>query len=503
MLSRQMGLWLSAHGSNPEKLKAYVQAFKTYAPDFNQIRQLKKLKQFRLDPAFRAQVLKLISLRGFKWSKPGWSKPGWRRPLALAFPASLLLLVAAPGAPTPGVTLPENAFQMASLAPSPMAAKLAELAPLERMGYRPAIDTAIEQIYYALSQNDLNQALSITNQLLEEFPNFTLGYLIRGDILSLKAGRELNNIGDVSIKLPNTSKAELGNLRAEAIARFKAVKDRPSGDLLPAELLVLEKEQKYVILVDAGRSRLFLYQNALPHPRLITDFYISQGKLGAVKTKEGDKRTPIGVYTITELLPKEKLNEFYGPIALPINYPNAWDKRQGKTGSGIWLHGMPESFASRPPRDSDGCVVLANQDLMALKPYVDIGTTQVIISKNLDFVPTEVWMTQRRAALRVVKTWKDDIEKGIDLGAMHYSPDVLIDGQDLMTWQKENSLTQKGLGNVRIDDLSVMKYPYNESDMMLVTFNQTDPVSGHQRKHQYWMKIGTRWAIVQEDSEKL
>ena len=371
----------------------------------------------------------------------------------------------------------------------------------EQASYQPVIDTAVEEIYTALSNHELNKALDLSNRLLQEFPNFYLGHMLRGDILSLKAGRPLQKIGD----MPNVPKAkveELAELREEAIARFKAVKDRPQRDLLPAELVQLDDDQRYVILVDTTRSRLFLYENAFPQPRLVTDFYVSQGKMGAVKVREGDKRTPIGVYTITELLPKEKLTDFYGPIALPIDYPNAWDKRLGKTGYGIWLHGMPKHYVSRPPKASDGCVVLANQDLLALKKFVDIGSTQVVISERLDFVPVDVWKSHRTAALRMVDTWRKDLEKGFSKGIYHYASDVKIDGQGLLEWQQDKQIAGKSFGQISIEDLSVMRYP-SDKDMMVVSFKQEDKLSGEIRKQQYWMKVGTRWQIIQEDTHKL
>lgn len=418
--------------------------------------------------------------------------------IRLAVPVLVWTFTAAPSFTD---SSPAGAFEMAGY--SNAQSKFTTLAGrlFEDESYKPVIDTAVEDIYTALSNHELNKALRLTDRLLEEFPNFYLGHMIKGDILSLKAGRPLKNIGDIPI-VPKGKQNELEELREEAIARFKAVKDRPQRDLLPAELVQLHDDQRYVILVDTTRSRLFLYENAFPQPRLVTDFYVSQGKMGAVKVREGDKRTPIGVYTITELLPKEKLTDFYGPIALPIDYPNSWDKRLGKTGYGIWLHGMPQNFVSRPPKTSDGCVVLANQDLLALKQFVDIGTTQVVISERLDFVPVDVWQSQRKAALRIVENWKKDLEKGFSKGIYHYASDVKIDGQGLIEWQKRNQIASKSFGTITIDDLSVMRYP-SDKDMMVISFKQEDDFSGEIRKQQYWMKVGTRWQIVQEDTNKL
>lgn len=420
------------------------------------------------------------------------------RGLRLVAPFIFWTFTAAPSfvEPTPPDSFDLAVYNKPEAREGTLASKLFDSA-----SYQPVIDTAVEEIYLALSNHELNKALLLTNRLLNEFPNFYLGHMLKGDILSLKAGRPLTQIGDM-VNVPKDKQSEIVELREEAIARFKAVKDRPQRDLLPAELVELNDDQRYVILVDTTRSRLFLYENAFPQPRLVTDFYVSQGKMGAVKVREGDKRTPIGVYTITELLPKEKLTDFYGPMALPIDYPNAWDKRLGKTGYGIWLHGMPKNYVSRPPKASDGCVVLANQDLLALKKFVDIGTTQVVISERLDFVPVEVWQSHRKAALRMVESWKKDLEKGFSKGIYHYASDVKIDGQGLVEWQKSTQIGNKPFGKIAIEDLAVMRYP-GEKDMMVVSFKQEDKLAGESRKQQFWMKVGTRWQIVQEDTYKL
>lgn len=95
------------------------------------------------------------------------------------------------------------------------------------------------------------------------------------------------------------------------------------------------------------------------------------GKNGTDKRVEGDKRTPMGVYQITEQLPRAGLADLYGDGAFPAaNYPNEWDRQQKRGGHGIWLHGVPSNTYSRPPRSSDGCVVAPIPDL---KIFADQG----------------------------------------------------------------------------------------------------------------------------------
>jgi hypothetical protein len=50
-------------------------------------------------------------------------------------------------------------------------------------------------------------------------------------------------------------------LRAEAFARLRAYRERPPEDRVPRYLLQLRDDQKYAVVVDTRRSRLYLYHN--------------------------------------------------------------------------------------------------------------------------------------------------------------------------------------------------------------------------------------------------
>ena len=118
----------------------------------------------------------------------------------------------------------------------------------------------------------------------------------------------------------------------------------------------------------------------------MADFYVTIGKAGAGKQKEGDNRTPIGIYTISGFKSPRELTDFYGGGAFTLSYPNEWDTRQGRNGHGIWIHGSPSSTYSRTPRASEGCVVLANDDLTRLGQYIQTGKTPVIIAEQVEWV---------------------------------------------------------------------------------------------------------------------
>ena len=99
------------------------------------------------------------------------------------------------------------------------------------------------------------------------------------------------------------------------------------------------------------------------------------------KWKEGDGKTPIGVYTLKYKIDDDKLNDFYGPLAYPTNYPNLYDKFRGKKGHGIWIHGFPKD---NPNRDfnTKGCIAVPNKELIKLSKIIDFKNTILIINQN-------------------------------------------------------------------------------------------------------------------------
>ena len=126
--------------------------------------------------------------------------------------------------------------------------------------------------------------------------------------------------------------------------------------------------------------------------KLKSDFYVTIGKNGTGKYVEGDQKTPIGVYFVTGFIPSEDLPDLYGDGAFPINYPNAWDRSHNRTGYGIWLHGTPSKFYSRAPKDSDGCVIVSNNDLNTLSRFIDVGETPIVIVDNINWITKdEFW----------------------------------------------------------------------------------------------------------------
>lgn len=358
-------------------------------------------------------------------------------------------------------------------------------------------EALLNQVFESINQNRLDTALKQVEALLRSNPNFRLANLIKGDLLIARA-RPLRTLGDA----PNAPRDRLDDLRAEAMARLKAYREPPPAGKVPRYILEMQPEQRYAVVVDAERARLFLYQNVSGVPKLAADYYISAGKRGMDKIREGDEKTPIGVYYVTANLPRSKLSDFYGSGAFPINYPNEWDKRLGRNGHGIWLHGTPSDTFSRPPRASNGCVVLSNQDLDALAKSLQVGLTPVIISEKIEWQSISELAAERKALKDAIEQWRADWESRDTSRYMrHYSKKFSSGNQDYSAWAQHKQTVNAGKAwiKVGVSGLSMFRSP--GQNLVVVSFAQdyrSNNLDNSMKKRQYWSNESGHWRIVYE-----
>lgn len=357
-------------------------------------------------------------------------------------------------------------------------------------------DELIAQVLLDIRANHLDDALRRVESLIQQRPNFRLAHLIRGDLLLARA-RPLSTLG-------NVDRAEVNDLRDEARVRLKGYVEGPPPHSLPRSLLKLDPRQGSVVVVDLTESRLYLYEQEQGEVRLARSYYVSIGKQGADKWREGDQKTPIGVYFVSDNLPTRKLGDFYGSGAYPIDYPNAWDRRLGRNGHGIWLHGVPSDTYSRPPRASNGCVVLSNQDMSDLGVKLRVGVTPVIIGERVDWVDRDTLATLRESLESAVETWRRDWESlDVERYLAHYGESFRAGPQDLADWARGKRQVAAGKQWIRVgvDNLSAFLYPGNDS-LAVVTFDQdyqSNNLSDRVRKRQYWLREASGWKIIAEE----
>jgi len=208
------------------------------------------------------------------------------------------------------------------------------------------------------------------------------------------------------------------------------------------------------------------------------------------------------VYFVKAELPKKSLADMYGDGAYPLSYPNEWDRRNKRAGSGIWLHGTPSSTYSRPPRASNGCVVLANDDLEKLASYLQVGVTPVIITNQMDW-SSEQDQIERTGLLQEFEQWRKDWA-GLDTDAYlgHYAREFSSGSMDYTAWEKQKQLVNSAKSWIKLNLTNVSMFAYPEQpNMVVVDFEQdysSNNLSNRMKKRQYWIKQDNRWKIIYE-----
>ncbi|MDI1261490.1 L,D-transpeptidase family protein [Aquabacterium sp.] len=356
------------------------------------------------------------------------------------------------------------------------------------------------EIYRLIGAGQGKVALKKAETLVEDVPNFQLAQMVYGDLL-LSQTAPLKAMGSAPSDLTERAPQRIEQLRTEAERRLVSLRERPPADALPAQFIEIPPSTRHAIAVDASRSRLYLFENGPNGLRVVADHYASIGRLGAEKAAQGDQRTPLGVYYITSRLDGKQLTDFYGVGALPLNYPNEYDRRQGRTGSGIWLHGVPSDSYARSPNSTDGCVALANPELKSILESVQPRTTPVVIAKSLTWVHPKSAEHERRNMRNLIEGWRVARASGDLTRLMSFYSSQFSNGtRDFNQWRQwleKEVVSQRGK-SLQLKDLAILGWR-DKSDILVVTFGE---VSDGQRtgvvKRQYWGKEGGLWKIFYE-----
>jgi murein L,D-transpeptidase YafK len=348
-----------------------------------------------------------------------------------------------------------------------------------------------------IQAQQLTQALTTLDQLIQRYPHFQLAQMMRADLL-LAQTHTLPNIGG-QLDVQKTQA-----LQAEARARLNA-STYLAQQQQPAYLLGnLPYWLKHLITIDLTASRAYLFHVNQQQLNFSGSFYITQGSKGAGKEKEGDKRTPIGIYRMAQPIPAQKLSGFYGAGALPLDYPNSWDKRNKRTGHGIWLHGTPLEQYSRPPLASDGCVVFSNDDMSYILKQVDWQTTRVITDQSLQWTTNEKDLLSNQLQQRI-EAWRDSWEKQQANNYLNfYAADFTSQkGENKSQWtaRKQQLFAFNQPHQIQINALLLLRYP-SQGELVVAEFDQRYQRGSKidvERKRLWWQQQQGEWLIIYEE----
>ena len=324
---------------------------------------------------------------------------------------------------------------------------------------------------------------------------------MRGDLLLARA-RPLQTFGNVAKTVPPE---KIDGLRDEALARLRALRAAPGARTACRATCCSCTPSRSTRWWSTRAARASMCSpTPQGRPQLIADYYVTLGKNGIEKAREGDQKTPLGVYHVTaqpaaqeadRLLRRgrlpDQLSERVGPAPGPQRPRHLAARRAVAT-----------STAGRRAR-ATAASCSSNPDLESVGQHVQVGLTPVIIADEIEWATPPRSRPSARRSPRALEQWRADWEsRDTDRYLAHYSSRFASPGQDLAAWARAQAQGERRQDwiKVGVSRVAMFRYP-RERDFVVVTFDQdyrSNSLSNVMRKRQYWVKEGARWKIIYE-----
>lgn len=273
----------------------------------------------------------------------------------------------------------------------------------------------------------------------------------------------------------------------------------------PFDNILLAPPGQWSIVVEKSKQRLYVVNGTKIHKLpCIT------GKKPGDKLKQGDQKTPDGIYFPKTFIAPKSLTPIYGEGAFPLNYPNIIDKKiHHKTGNGIWLHATNDD--NRKPFSSNGCVVVTNEIFTSIKPIIKLKETPVIVVDNVDPIDPESFYKERLSLGYFIYRWKKAWEGSVNgkyKRYMDFYSDRLIctygDKKAFMAHKKAIAQNKKWI-KIDIEDLYLAKDGrlLDFGHLYVASFKLAYDSNNYKwsgRKILYIIKKDGQWKILAEEN---
>ncbi|WP_428737158.1 L,D-transpeptidase family protein [Sulfurimonas sp.] len=226
-----------------------------------------------------------------------------------------------------------------------------------------------------------------------------------------------------------------------------------------------------ILTCNKQKSKLTIYQKdeSSSTYKLLKEYHAYTGKEKGDKLKEGDLKTPIGIYELTQKI--DKLDPFYGPMAFVTSYPNTYDKYRHKTGQGIWIHGLP--IDQQRDEFTKGCIAIDNENIECLDKHLDLSKTVLLIDKS--DIKTNIAKQELAVILSQLYTWRYAwIYNDLDTYLSFYDKDFeRFDGMDKTKFSnyKTRIFNKKENKTIIFTKINVLPYP-DTKNIYKITFTE-------------------------------
>jgi len=204
--------------------------------------------------------------------------------------------------------------------------------------------------------------------------------------------------------------------------------------------------------------------------QLNVEFFAYVGEKEGDKHKEGDLKTPIGVFKIVQRL--DQVDSFYGPLAYVTSYPNTYDKTKGKNGSGIWIHGLP---LHQDRNDyTKGCIAINNSNIKDIKSKINFTQTLIYINEeNYTRVKKEDLVNLLSKLYKWREAWKyDNIQGYLDFYDKNFKR---YDGMKIEKFRayKQRVFAKGEAKSITFYNINIIPYPTEDkTNIYLISFHE-------------------------------
>jgi murein L,D-transpeptidase YafK len=253
-----------------------------------------------------------------------------------------------------------------------------------------------------------------------------------------------------------------------------------------------------VVLVDKKTNKLVVSEYVDGAYRALHTFHATLGKVQGDKENEGDLKTPEGIYIFNVLRKPPNLQPKFGVMGFYMNFPNPFDLLAGRNGSDIMLHATDEPKRLEKNYDSEGCVVVKNEQILEIQPYIRLGLTPILI---FDELTDEYTRPGRDAGLVTffegwIHAWENkDVERYIS----HYHSDFSAQGKNRNAWRSYKAGLNERYAMIRVVPENVHYYRHPKYSMITFTQNYQSQLRGGRLGHR---SRGTKILYVAEEAGK-
>lgn len=263
------------------------------------------------------------------------------------------------------------------------------------------------------------------------------------------------------------------------------------------------------VIVEKDKKRLHVVKVSGDGVSVLKSVNVLTGKGSGDKQVQGDSKTPEGVYRVMGFLSNGRLKDMYGDTAklygygaYPLSYPNTLDRLLGKTGGGIWLHGVEDN---RPDPATKGCVAFDNHDVKIVGSYLSKGTPVVITSKGLEGSKEQyhrMFSKAKGAVTDYLYAWQNN---DFDKFRAAYSKNFRSkDGRGLNSYLSYKKSLMEMFPNRKVaaDRFRVFYETENEAVVEFDQYYSADNITAFGRKTLFLRNEGGQFRILAEDFEQ-